>query len=104
MTTGIPAWDKWFREAQQGVEVSRSMAPKRVRPTTAERLQKRLEAILGEPVSLPKRHYHGHWQRSSGAWSWSCHFISSQQAVGSQDTMLACLKAPDEQLDHMVDW
>ena len=104
MKTGSLAWDKWFKEAQQGIEISRSMAPKRVRLTIAERLQKRLETILGEPVSLPKRHYHGHWQRSSGAWSWSCHLLSNQQPVGSQDTMLMCLKASDEQLDQFIEW
>ena len=38
---------------------------------------------------IPERLYHGHWQRSSGAWSWGLKISN----VGSGSSMSECLKA-----------
>jgi hypothetical protein len=105
MTTGSLAWDKWFKEIQQGFEVSRSMAPKRIRLTMAERLQKRLSDALGEPVSLPQRLYHGRCQRQAGAWSWFCYRKCGRYQVGSQWSMKEVLATKTyAELDNLVDW
>ena len=106
MTTGSKAWDKWFKDLQHGAEISRNkIALNKVRKkTTAELLMNKLEVYFGEPVSLPKRLYHGHLQRSSGAWSWHCVIISNQQAVGSQETMSHCLKLNNEELDNAIEY
>lgn len=40
-----------------------------------------------------ERLYHGHWQRSEGAWSWITRPDSGLTAIGSQFSMSECIKA-----------
>lgn len=103
-STGSPAWDKFFRDLRQGAENSRHQQKRPSKPTIAELLREKIEAAVGESVSMPRRVRAGRHQRAEGAWSWSCFRINSKVDIGSQYPMLRCLKADDDELDNLIDW
>lgn len=109
MTTGSLAWDKFFREVQQGREAASGREVKLARKPQkriAERLQEKLELWSGQKVKLPKRLYHGHHQRSAGAWSWNTTFDRNDGVteIGSQLSMRECLKLKPEEVDAWIIW
>jgi hypothetical protein len=63
-----------------------------MRKKISERLFDKLEGMGLRPAELPKRIRAGYWQRSNGAWRWSCPTIDHLE-IGSCDTMSDVLKA-----------
>ncbi len=70
--------------------------------TVAKRLHRRLIA-MGEDVEEPKRLFHGHHQRSAGAWSWQAMYKGGSQYLGSAYSMGDCLKMTDAELDAALE-
>ncbi len=60
----------------------------------SDRLIERLKAeeLIHDPASF-ERLYPGHWQRSSGAWSWRIVYGEARLEVGSQYTASECVHA-----------
>lgn len=108
MTTGSLAWDKFFREVQHGVDIAKSgkvKLPRKPQKSIAERLREKLELWSGHKVNLPKRLYHGYWQRHVGAWSWSTTFdLDGVTEIGSQLSMKECLKLKPEEVATWIIW
>ena len=58
----------------------------------SEKLFDRLVDMGLKPKTLPKRIMAGYWQRSAGAWRWSC-FTEYHTEIGSHDTMRECVES-----------
>jgi len=58
----------------------------------SERLFDRLVEMGLKPKTVPQRIMAGYWQRSLGAWRWSC-WTEENTEMGSQDTMTECVNA-----------
>ena len=65
-----------------------------MRKKVSERLFDKLETMGLHPAEIPKRIRAGYWQRSNGAWRWSCHTIEHLE-IGSCDRMTDILKAKE---------
>lgn len=70
--------------------------------TVAKRLQRRLIAF-GEDVDEPERLFHGHRQRSAGAWSWQAMYKDGSSYIGSAYSMGDCLKMTDDELGDALE-
>ena len=65
----------------------------------SERLFDKLEEMGLRPAEMPKRIRAGYWQRSNGAWRWSCH-TTDRLEIGSCDRMMDVLKAKEISIQH----
>jgi hypothetical protein len=65
--------------------------------TTSAKLMSKLQSMDDLPdltnAKKPKRLYTGHWQRSSGAWSWVVQLTDQVGSVGSAWSMTQCLRS-----------
>lgn len=58
----------------------------------SEKLFDKLIELGLQPKTIPTRIRTGYWQRSSGVWKWCC-FDEFNVQIGSQNTMIECLKS-----------
>lgn len=59
----------------------------------SEKLQKRLLDDLGLKVELPEKIPRGFHGRCAGQWAWMARFTEGGGDIGSEDTMVQCVKA-----------
>jgi len=69
--------------------------------TVSDKLQRRLNR-LGYDCGQPQRIRAGHWQRSSGCWSWWAECRNRRQ-VGCMTNMTECLKMSDADLKREME-
>lgn len=60
----------------------------------SEKVFDKLVSMGLSPVSIPKRIMTGHWQRSAGAWRWSC-WNDAHLEIGSCETMKDFIEAEE---------
>jgi hypothetical protein len=70
--------------------------------TIKEKLISRLQAE-GVDVVEVRRIYAGHWQRSSGAWSWVGVNAQGVEMIGSQQNMGFMVKATKDEFEGWLD-
>lgn len=61
--------------------------------TVFDKLKQRLKTDLNLDTENFERLYPGHWQRSAGAWLWSCRIAGTTIEIGSCSTAKSILAA-----------